>query len=169
MKKNIVFDVFVDTKTTPQFFTITVWPSKKAMNNDRWKGRKKETSCEAYWSPNNSEFVNNKCDCGKKHTKNMPLLGTIHFHKELLSYGIISHEMFHAIMSGSGTVWKSRSSAGFKLYHYLMSWCVDVGADPVVGEYCHPDHNEICAELMGKMVATIIDMLQKHKLKIVNQ
>lgn len=147
MNKNIVFDVFVDTKTTPQFFTITVWPNKLAMNNDRWKGRKKETPCEAYWSPNNSELVNNKCDCGKKHTKNMPLLGTIHFHRELLSYGIISHEVFHAI----------------------MSWCVDVGADPVVGEYCHPDHNEICAELMGKMVANIIDMLQKHKLKIVNQ
>lgn len=139
----IRFRVFVDLKSSPQFFEVVIWPTKKAMERHRWNGKKPPSNTEAYWSPNNDELEAD-CHCGEKHRKAMPLIGTIHFYRTQLSYGIVAHEVFHAV----------------------MTWAVINGADPVMALVCKPDANEICARLMGNTVVAIIDQIKKEKIKI---
>lgn len=138
------FRLFIAPRTSPQYIDVVIHPTYDKLQKAR---KDKDRLCEAFYAPDNTKelitFINKA-----EHRHGVPCFGTLHFYPRSLTVGIVTHELFHAV-----TCWARNMGC-------VPGWDEKTEVRDSL-EHGKPDHEEVCAEVMGSLAAQFFSCLAR--------
>lgn len=145
-KPKAKFEIYLCRRSSPEYLMVFVHQDYKSLQRYRQSASKKDGGCEAFFRAADFTEVLKVCKCGETRTVNN-CFGEVHFYPGSLTFGIIAHEMYHAVTSWGwehGCLPTGNEKEGRK------STVFDI-----------PTNEELCAELMGELVGqTMVGLMR---------
>jgi hypothetical protein len=130
------FKIHVSPKTSPQYFEVYIHATQKSLRI-AYGGKIGDLAVMGFCRPRLSPES---------------VLGEIHFDRYALSFGVIAHELFHALL-----IW-ARATGGLPPQEPEGDYA---------GIWDESTNEERCAEILGLMVAQFTRKLKRLRIKTV--
>lgn len=143
-KPKAQFEIYLARRSSPFYVLVVVHHSYKDLQKHRML---KKGGCEAFFRATTLEETLTVAKDGSETRKINHCFGEVHFYPGSLSFGIIAHEMYHAV-----TCWAWE-------HGHLPTGNEKEGKKSTVFDI--PTNEELCAEMIGELVGqTMVGLMR---------